>query len=213
MNINAITMDKDEATRKYFAAINERHADAFEYHQQCATAYDLLAQGAKLIRLSRAIQSGGLKENGLPNLAIARADRKEVFFRWRRNNPMATFDTNINPVWGRRWPGLVTTVDMGQQHTDHTTLKNADGSIHTWDKDRSGYALVPAVPADVRPENGQLKDWFILWEVDHWAEQSRIARASTDPYLLQHIGGDLYAVIAEWDLTEIEKAILEGEMQ
>lgn len=27
-----------------------------------------------------------------------------------------------------------------------------------------GYATVPMVPADVRPETGQLKDWYVLFE-------------------------------------------------
>jgi hypothetical protein len=31
-----------------------------------------------------------------------------------------------------------------------------------------------------------------------------------DPILLRPIGGDLYAVVAQWDLTEIERTIIAG---
>ncbi len=66
------------------------------------------------------------------------------------------------------------------------------------------------VPADKRPDKGQLHDWHILWEVDQWHDRSQTLTASRDPYLLKHVGGDLWAVLAEWDLTPLEMAILEA---
>lgn len=33
-----------------------------------------------------------------------------------------------------------------------------------------------------------------------------------DPALLRHIGGDLYSVVAVWDLTELERAVLAGRL-
>ena len=70
-----------------------------------------------------------------------------------------------------------------------------------------GYAMVPMVPADVRPETGQLKDWFVLWEVEQWHD-NRHTEPPRDPFLLKHIGGTLYAILAEWDLTEVERSIM-----
>lgn len=34
----------------------------------------------------------------------------------------------------------------------------------------------------------------------------------SDPALLKHIGGDLYAVLATWDLTELERSVLGGRL-
>jgi len=202
MNITPMTMDREAALAKYTACINEKHADAYEFNQACAVAYAHLAKGEKLLRLSEAIQRGGLNDKGLPNIAIGRADRREVYFRWQRNETTALFSTASD--WARRDPlrnpTLNTVVNMGTSFIDD----------NVWS--REGYALVPTVPADVRPAKGLLKDWFILWEVDQWATQPRFAKASRDPYLLEHISGDLYAVIAEWDLTPIEIAIMEGAM-
>ena len=72
----------------------------------------------------------------------------------------------------------------------------------------TGFALVPAVPADIRPDVGQLKDWHIPWEVDKWFERSQIPEPPRDPLLLRKIRGELFQVLAEWDLTEIERAVM-----
>jgi hypothetical protein len=73
----------------------------------------------------------------------------------------------------------------------------------------NGYALIPMIPADVRPRDA-LENCYVLWEVEHWADRPIRATPDRDPYLLKHLAGDLYAVIAEWDLTELERAIMQG---
>ena len=49
-----------------------------------------------------------------------------------------------------------------------------------------------------------LDRYFILWEAD-WQR-----RAPVDPALLRPVGGDLYVVVATWDLTDLERAVLNG---
>jgi hypothetical protein len=44
----------------------------------------------------------------------------------------------------------------------------------------------------------------VLWEAD-WKVHPV---PPGDPALLKHIGGDLYAVVAVWDLTPLEQAVL-----
>jgi hypothetical protein len=63
-------------------------------------------------------------------------------------------------------------------------------------------AVVPIVPPQYRPKF-KLSNYHILWEAD-WK------RVPVDPILLKHLGGSLYAVLASWDLTEIEQAVLRG---
>jgi hypothetical protein len=62
-------------------------------------------------------------------------------------------------------------------------------------------AIVPTVPPLLRPRH-KLSGYTILWEAD-WTNE-----APVDPALLKHLGGDLYAVVAVWDLTELERAVL-----
>lgn len=78
--------------------------------------------------------------------------------------------------------------------------------------DGDGYALVPMVPADAREEAGnpQLSKCWILWEVERWADKRIGAVPDRDPFLLKHVGGELYAILAAWDLTDLERAVMAG---
>lgn len=70
--------------------------------------------------------------------------------------------------------------------------------------------MIPLVPADVRDSvSGKLKDDHILWEAEEWHDRPLVT-PPTDPYLFRHIGGSLWVVEAEWDLTEPEKAVIAG---
>jgi hypothetical protein len=53
-------------------------------------------------------------------------------------------------------------------------------------------------------KNHDLSKRFTLFEVENWNVYAR----SADPYLLEHIEGSLFAIVAEWDVTPLEKAVL-----
>lgn len=199
MNVGSalITMPREQAQEKLRAYRRQLHKDSETLYREAEVGYQELAAGRPLIQLSKAIQQGGFDEKMRPRLAIARADRREVYFSWRASGTRGTFSSMKDPSWtSRRTPSLVIDVSLGRQHD----------KLHSV----TGWALVPMVPADKRPDKGQLQDWHILWEVDQWHDRSQTLTASRDPYLLKHIGGDLWAVLAEWDLTQLEMAILEA---
>jgi hypothetical protein len=54
----------------------------------------------------------------------------------------------------------------------------------------------------LRPK-ATLEHFHILWEAV-WQPHT----APRDPMLLKHLGGVFYAVVAVWDLTELERAAL-----
>ena len=77
---------------------------------------------------------------------------------------------------------------------------------------RSWWAQVPMIPPiGVRLAGGgsKLRHHVVLWEAE-WSERRPAALPPYDPYLLRPLGGDLYAVVSEWDLTEIERAVMAG---
>lgn len=199
MNVEQIIVSSAEAAAKAEAHAANPKADSADFYAACRQAYEAIAEGGTIIHLSRAFQLAGLDDSGRPRLAIARADRKQVHFRWWNSDTIARFDTNVSPGWGQSWDTLIERVDMGQ------TFERGENHIGM---ERSGYALVPAVPADVRPKVGQLKEWYVLWEVEQWFERSQIPEPPHDPLLLRKIRGELFQVLAEWDLTEIERAVM-----
>lgn len=190
MNVQTITMDPEVAKSKLEAYRSRRHADADELYRRCEEAFATLAEGTPILDVQQVFEQCPVDEEGRPRLAIARADRKEIEFRGYRST--FCFDSRAD-----RYSFL---------HRDNTSLyMSFNGSRFADAKD--GYALLPMVPADVRPQKGQLRDWFILWEVDQWYSRPTI-EPPRDPYLLQHLGGTLYAILAEWELTDLEMAIM-----
>lgn len=194
MNTPLITMDREQAQEKLNAYRDVLRGRADAEYEAAALGYKALADGKPLLNLTEAIVSGGLHTDGRPKLAVARADMDEV--RVRLSPTQATFSTAWN--WReRRFRDVEFIFAM-------PGLSNAT---------RAGFALVPMVPADKLPRiNTALGQHLILWEVVQWADSSARARPDRDPYLLRHIVGDLYAVVAEWDLTDLERAVMAGRV-
>ena len=66
------------------------------------------------------------------------------------------------------------------------------------------WASIPYIPPQFRPPHA-LENYHLLWEAE-WRRNSGSQRR--DPMLLRRIGGDLFAVVAAWDLTDVEKLVL-----
>ena len=203
MNVETITMDPAEAREKLKITRTLLHRRADEEYEALAAGYQALGEGTPLINLPDVIRAGGFDEKKRPNLAIARADRKQVKWERWRGSETGAFDTRKASSSSPAWPTLVRRVSVPPE------LITEDGP--RWQR---GYALVPIVPPDVRATvKGQLRDYFILWEVEEWSDRRIGAQPDRDPYLLKHLHGDLYAVVAQWDLTELERAVTAGRAQ
>jgi hypothetical protein len=186
MNLATIEIPEDEAKARlseYQQALKqERNTE----DEAIAQAYRAAARGLPIIQLSKAIQQGGFFDNGLPKLAIVRADAKECFVRVRSNELL--YADNDRPD------------NRGAKVGVHTVLVTLDSPNHSWSR---GKTVVPLIPPSHRPKRYRLRAFHILWEVEKWAPVP-----PRDPALLRHIRGDLWAVLAAWELTPLEMAIL-----
>ena len=73
-----------------------------------------------------------------------------------------------------------------------------------WEKVQGNlFVDVPFIPPAIRPTD-DISGYWILFEVLNWKEYP------ADPFLLKKVSGWLYAVIGEWELTELERALLSG---
>lgn len=207
MNVETIKMRKDVATKRladYEKALERKKDEELESVRDALKA---LSEGTPVINIDDAILNGGFDVYGRPNLAIARADRKEVSCRWSRYPDTLTFDSRVNQQdWWRPRPYIspMNKADLVWlcQIPLHDALRN---------NLKTGYAMVPMVPAQVRNERPvDLSKVYILWEVEEWADRSNFIKPDLDPYLLQHLGGSLFAVLAAWDLTEVERLVMSG---
>lgn len=195
MQTATIEMPKEEAKeafQKYQAAVRDDRADTRRRWQRedeaLARAYRLLSRGKKVLDLFASMRLAGLRDDGLPKLAICRADAVKCWLRIDDEGVrFATHQDHLSR-WGRQ-------ATSKQVDVPHSFLPNAKrvANIST---------LVPMIPPDLRPKFN-LANYHTLWEVDSWTPEP-----PKDPFLLQHLGGSLYAVVAVWDLTELERAVM-----
>lgn len=196
MNIDTITIDIDEAKAhlvEYQEAVKTAiHEERVAEDRMMVAAFRAASRGARLIRLAESVRTAGVGADGMPRLAVCRAHAEWVYLAMTRRGAVEMSE------WP--WPRIRTRVSV---------RRFPDGTVKT-DRFVDWYegwrAMVPTVPPHLRPRHG-LHNYHILWEAE-WVKTT--VRAPVDPVLLKHVGGDLYAVLAEWDLTEIERAVLEG---
>lgn len=205
MNVDLISMTPSVAwdkARTYKDRLSRMkpsmaNAEVRAEYETIMKGYEQLARGTPLIDLDDAMARCPLDAKGRPRLAIARADRKQVYVEWKRWESRALFTTDIRN-WNKPKESLCVRVNMGRTFNNTLYVR--------------GYALVPMIPPDKRPERGVLEDWHILWEVEQWADQELSVKPDIDPYLLKHVAGSLYAVLAEWDLTPLEQAVMRSRI-
>jgi hypothetical protein len=215
MNVSTITMDPVEAQQKldaYRDALAARHSVKVEEEWQAAAdAYKELAKGTPLIDPLAAIRECGWRSDSRPVLAIARADMARV--AWDVSRSSRWWDPDARRHKGA-WAPMQWQFAAQRNHESNWRWREGAGKSFVIPNitaeppgdPASGIAMVPMVPPDVLPARGcDLSKHYILWEVESWDVSPPV-----DPILLRPIGGDLYAVVAQWDLTEIERTIIAG---
>ena len=196
MDVETIQMNRKEA-REAFLAYRSAAADrGTSEDAQIMQGYRLLAQGRTLLNLVETMRTAGVDDKGLPKLAIARADARWCFLTTSTDGS-AEFGSDDRPwrLRGRAQGRMI--------HVPPGTFPQ-----YRWDEDRPGraQALVPLVPLPLRPK-GMLTGYHILREAE-WQEI-----VPQDPFLLRHIAGDLYAVVAAWDLTDLERSVIAARLR
>jgi len=196
---------------EYLKSVRERHN---EEDAAILRGYRALAKGHAVIDLPKCIRLGGeFEDTKLPRLAVATASHEFVWAE-RRAEGDVTFLPGRRSSWGSN------RISHGRRKDVYRfpegTLPEHPYSDAEFDRHRRSHpwggdwrAMVPIVPPSLRPAHS-LDGYATLFEVAEWAPDPTAPR---DPALLKHIGGDLYAVVATWDLTELEQAVLNGRLR
>ena len=190
MNLSTIEVTEEEATAKLAEYEEALKRERTVEDEAMAQAYRAAKRGLKVIRLPQVIGEGGYFNDGMPRIAIARADTTECYAAW--GGDVLTFSEE---PWPRNQGALV-----GAHHVRVNMRDIALPEQRIW---KRGHAIVPSVPPRHRPKRYRLHRCHILWEVEAWN-----LIPPRDPALVRHIRGDLWAVLAVWDLTELERAVL-----
>lgn len=189
MQIESIEMDRDEAVRLYREyRQHQQYSDPID--REIARVYHAIAKGRVVIRALESIRAAGLGEDRLPKLAIVRADAPVCYLETSHTGS-ARFSMS------RRY----------RRNATRTYIDFPGGSFPGIDSGRwNAEAMTPMIPLKYRPKTA-LSEYYILWEAE-WRKTVPI-----DPMLLRRIGtGDVWAVMAAWDLTPVERAVLASRL-
>jgi hypothetical protein len=208
MNLPTIEMPADQAR----AAFEEYRGAVLRARQQDLTSARrtvrglkagiakedrALASGHALIDLPKALAAAGTVAVGrqgdrLPALAICRADAKVCHCEVDRSGALRFRADQAIGTHVRLTSGV---------NRDMVALPH--GTLPETNRFSRARAIVPIIPPRLRPARG-LGGLHVLWEAE-WT-----LAAPIDPALLRHLGGDLWAVLAVWDLTPLEQAVVIG---
>ena len=158
--------------------------------REVMSAYQKLAQGHLVIKALESVATAGADDKGLPKLAIARADAKLLQLSMRHDGSACM------------------TTSKAPRRSNSTSTMWFDFPAGTFPGSswRNAQALVPHAPLHLRPKRA-LENYHVLFEAE-WTKAP-----PNDPFLLRRLGkGDLWVVLAMWDLTEVEKAALAARL-
>ena len=188
MNVDLIKMPRAKAREAFLEYRNAVRARHTEEDEALMRGYRAMSQGHQLLDVGPVIHDSPIGDDGNPCLAICRADQKYVqAIRWT---------DGVTFYWGK----AIGTWGMNHAAT-RSQLRFACPGMKRDSSDARG--VVPAIPPRLRPK-GSLTRFHLLWEVEDWQT------VPGDPLLLRHLQGTLYAVLAQWDLTKLEQAVLRG---
>ena len=171
--------------------------------RELMAAYHQLGMGRTVISLHKAMETAGVDAAGQPVLAVANAAAKWVWFYWDAGSirdaegdwmyEASAFvsERHMNPSFRQGSAYQATKTGTFRVPRDYFPLRLKEDI----------QARVPLVPPAVRPK-ACLENYVLLWEAN-WEE------APSDPYLLRRVTHDLFVVLAQWDLTEVERTVLD----
>jgi hypothetical protein len=134
----------------------------------------------------------------LPKIALARADAEHVWSGGINGDGDVGFYTQLERAPTNR-RDVIERAGVFSPNASRTSLDMG------WVNGPRPRAIVPIIPPKLRPKRSKIGNFHTLFEAE-WAVYT--PPAPVDPALLRHLGGDLYAVVATWDLTEVERAVL-----
>jgi hypothetical protein len=192
VNLSSLEIPETEARAKLAEYEKSLRTDRNAEDEAIAQAYRAASRGLPIISLPRTVAAGGFHDNGLPKIAVVGAGAVECYARWDGSAVVFTDED-----WRANRGALV------GSHSVRVPLAPDElpGDFRrVWHRGRT---MVPLIPPRHRPSPRRLRHCHILWEVEEWT-----MAPPRDPALVRHIRGDLWSVLAVWDLTDLERLVL-----
>ena len=199
MKVEQIVIPKEEAEAEYRAYKQAllKHKD--RYVKDLKSICGHMRHGRAIIDLWTSLKKAGLNKDWDPRLAICNADSKNVMFEKLTGGGGRYFRENPNTLRNRwdRWCSAGIRVPEG-------TFDYPEGM---WRR-RCVETIVPIIPAKfLNVLRGKLQNYHLLWEVEEWKPAP-----ARDPILLKKLTPNIFVVLATWNLTKLERAVIRGRL-
>jgi hypothetical protein len=206
LKVEQIAIPKKKAEQEYEAYKQELRYGKTQFNKDMLSLYAHMKHGGKVIDLWEAMKLAGLNKDGDPKLAITNADSPKVRF-----TKEYTWQNNVTVANG----GIFRPIGYSYNRRENYKIVIPKEFFPEWPKDAKGSiirqqveTITPTVPAKIlNPlRSHKLENYHILWEVEDWKLIPK------DPMLLKRITPNMFCVLATWDLTELERAVIRGRM-
>lgn len=169
--------------------------------------YGHMQHGGKVIDLYESFKKAGLNADGDPKLAICVADAK-ICHAFKYADGRTIFTNRKIGRWDKATKSnadVVLPKGFLKYLPQDTTKRLDDWNV----KHQEIQTTVPIIPVKfLSLIKSKLSNYHILWEVEKW-----IPEPPKDPILLKQLTPNLYGVLATWELTLLEQAIIRGRIQ
>ena len=193
MHVDKLLFSKEEALK-----LLQRYQTHKNYQspvdQEIERVASLIAKGKMVVRGMGSIVGAGLNDQHLPKLAIARADAKLCHLDAYANGAASMTSLMKENEWVKG--------NAARSRIFRFPSNSFPGVAVKY----KSQAWMPHIPPDIRPRRG-IENYHVLWEA-LWERAPPV-----DPILLRQIGkNDFYVVLAQWDLTEVEREVMRSRM-
>ena len=205
MEVEQLTIPKRKAEEEYQALVGAFRQNATlkkeAIRQDLRRVYGHLRHGKKIIDIYESFKKAGVNKNRNPKLAICRADAK-ICYCYKNPNGSAVFSIE------RTDTARVSKLDV-YFPTETFQFCEEGNTWISWDA-RYIKTVVPIIPAKILVAEVKvlLRNFHILWEVEKWKPVP-----PRDPILLKQLTPNLYGVLATWNLTKLERAVIRGRIE
>ena len=206
VEVEQLAIPKKKAQEEYEAYKQELRFAKTQFNKDMLSIYAHMKHGGKMIDLYEGMKIAGLNKDGDPKLAITNANSPKVRFtkEYRWQNGVVVADG-----------GIFRPLGYSYRTRENHKIVIPKGFFPDWEKDAKGSiirqeieTITPVVPAKIlNPlRSHKLENYHILWEVEDWRLIPK------DPMLLKRITPNMFCVLATWDLTPLERAVIKGRL-
>lgn len=207
MQVEKLALPKEKAQKEWDSYKQELQKSKTQFNKDMLSLYAHMKHGGKVLDLWESMKLAGLNNDGDPKLAITNANSSKVRFikayTWQNNVPVSDGGT-FYPI-GLPW-----------RLREKRQIRIPREFFPEWQKDAQGHivrqeveTITPIIPARIMNalRSHKLEKYHILWEVEKW---KRVP--PRDPILLRKITPNMYLILATWDLSPLERAVIRGRL-